>query len=230
MPIAKYVLLLDSDEAGGPAEREDAAQAVLSRAGTAPAALVGLTVETVIEPLTGPLETLAVVQAWIDTDDTNAGAELLGDLTDSVTADVSVWVADELVFLAPVPRRSRTESPSGISLFGTAAKREDFTTEAFFDYWTTTHAPISASVPGSRGYVVSRVVDTVNSHRERTVDAFLELWWPSREAFEAAGDSPAQAEAWEDVPNYARTDGQFWLTHEHVAIVPPDSGPGLFDG
>jgi len=37
------------------------------------------------------------------------------------------------------------------------------------------------------------------------------------------------AEAWEDVPNYARTDGQFWLTHEHVVIEPPGTGPGMFD-
>jgi hypothetical protein len=34
------------------------------------------------------------------------------------------------------------------------------------------------------------------------------------------------AAAWEDVPNYAKTTGTFWVTREHVYIPPPVVGPG----
>ena len=52
---------------------------------------------------------------------------------------------------------------------------------------------------------------------------------PSRDHHARANEHPLAAKAWEDVPNYARTDGQFWLTHEHVVIEPPGTGPGMFD-
>ena len=45
-----------------------------------------------------------------------------------------------------------------IKLIGTAYKRDDFTTKEFFDYWFDVHVPISATLPGLRGYVVSEVV------------------------------------------------------------------------
>ena len=34
------------------------------------------------------------------------------------------------------------------------------------------------------------------------------------------------AEAWEDVSNYAKPTGTFWIAREHVYIPPPISGPG----
>ena len=92
---------------------------------------------------------------------------------------------------------------SRLNLFGTAAKRDDFTTEGFFEYWKTVHAPISASIPGCSGYVVSRVLETVSAPVERTVDAFIELWYPSRADHASANEQPLAAKAWEDVPNYA---------------------------
>jgi len=65
----------------------------------------------------------------------------------------SSWLVEEIVFLVPVDRRV-SGAHSRLNLFGTAAKREDFTAEGFFDYWKTVHAPISSSSPGSSGYVV----------------------------------------------------------------------------
>ena len=228
MAVEKYVILLDADHAVTPVERDDAVGRLVESADGAGAALVGLTVSSLTESLSGPAETVAVVQAWIDG---SAGADagaVLGHLAGSVEARASTWRVSEIVFLEPVDRR-----PSGrhsrLNLFGTAAKRDDFTTEGFFDYWKTVHAPISASIPGSSGYVVSRVHDTVAMPVERTVDAFIELWYPSRDAQASANDHPLAAKAWQDVPNYARTDGQFWFTYEHVVIEPPDTGRGMFD-
>ena len=225
MAVDKYVVLLDSDHAVTSGEREDVVGRLVECADGA-AGLMGLTVSSLNESLTGPAETIAVVQAWID-DAADAGVGL-GQLTGSVAARVSSWLVEEIVFLAPVDRRLSGEH-SRLNLFGTAAKREDFTTEGFFDYWKTVHAPISASIPGCSGYVVSRVLETVSAPVERTVDAFIELWYPSRDDHARANEHPLAAKAWEDVPNYARTDGQFWLTYEHVVVEPPDTGPGLFD-
>ena len=227
MAVQKYVVLLDADHAITPGERDDVVGRLVE-GGDGAAGLVGLTVSSLNESLTGPAETIAVVQAWID-DSTGADAgAVLGHLTGSVDATVSSWLVEEIVFLAPVDRRVSGEH-SRLNLFGTAAKREDFTTEGFFDYWKTVHAPISASIPGCSGYVVSRVCDTVSMPVERTVDAFIELWYPSRAAHTGANEHPLASKAWEDVPNYARTDGQFWLTYEHVVVEPPDAGPGMFD-
>ena len=227
MGVQKYLVLLDADHGVTAGERDEVVGQLVEEADGA-AGLVGLTVSSLNESLTGPAETIAVVQAWID-DSAGAGAEsVLGRLTRSVDAKVSSWLVEEIVFLAPVDRQPSGEH-SRLNLFGTAAKREDFTTEGFFDYWKTVHAPISASIPGCSGYVVSRVVETVSMPVERTVDAFIELWYPSRDDHARANEHPLAAKAWEDVPNYARTDGQFWLTCEHVVIEPPDTGTGMFD-
>ena len=226
MAVKKYAVLLDSDHAVTQGERDDNVGRLVESADGV-AGLVGLTVSSLNESLTGPAETIAVVQAWID-ESADAAESVLAHFTGSVDAKVSSRLVEEIVFLAPVDRRPSGEH-SRLNLFGTAAKREDFTTDGFFDYWKTVHAPISASIPGCSGYVVSRVLETVSSPVERTVDAFIELWYPSRDDHARANKHPLAAKAWEDVPNYARTDGQFWLTYEHVVIEPPDTGPGMFD-
>ncbi len=225
MGVQKYVVLLDADHDVAAGERDEVVGRLIAGAdGTA--GLAGLTVSSPNESLTGPAETIAVVQAWID--DAVGAESVLADLVGSVDAMVSSWLVEEIVFLAPVERRPSGEH-SRLNLFGTAAKRADFTLEGFFDYWKTVHAPISSSIPGSSGYVVSRVRETVSAPIERSVDAFIELWYPSRDHQARASEHPLAAKAWEDVPNYARTDGQFWMTHEHVVIEPPETGPGMFD-
>ncbi len=225
MVAQKYVVMIDADHAVAAGER-DAAVGRLIAGADGTAGLAGLTVSSLNESLTGPAETIAVVQAWID--DAVGAESVLADLAGSVDAMVSSWRVEEIVFLVPVERRPSGEH-SRLNLFGTAAKRDDFTIEGFFDYWKTVHAPISSSIPGSSGYVVSRVRETVSAPIERTVDAFIELWYPSRDDQARANEHPLAAKAWEDVPNYARTDGQFWMTYEHVVIEPPETGPGMFD-
>ena len=131
------------------------------------------------------------------------------------------------MFRAPVDRRVSGEH-SRLNLFGTAAKREDFTTEGFFDYWKTVHAPISSAIPGNSGDVVSRVRDTVSMPVARTVDAFIEVWYPSRDHHASANEHPPAAKAWEDIPT-APAPTASWLTHEHVVIEPPGTGPCMFD-
>ena len=38
--------------------------------------------------------------------------------------------------------------------------------------------------------------------------------------------SPQEAAAWDDVLNYAKPTGTFWIVKEHVYIPPPITGPG----
>jgi uncharacterized protein (TIGR02118 family) len=109
-------------------------------------------------------------------------------------------------------------------VIGTAYRRDDFTREAFFDYWKEVHAPISMQAPGLRGYVVSEVEERLRGTLE--VDAFVEQWFDSEDAFRAAGESPEVAAAWADVPNYAKTTGTFWVVREHVIVPPPPAGAG----
>lgn len=72
--------------------------------------------------------------------------------------------------------------------------------------------------PGLRGYVVSEVERRLQG--ELDVDAFVEQWFDSEEAFTAAVASPEVTAAWDDVPNYAKLTGTFWVVKDHV-IVPP---------
>ena len=81
------------------------------------------------------------------------------------------------------------------------------------------HAPISQRAPGLRGYVVSEVDRKLRGTLE--ADAFVEQWFDSEEALQAASESPEVAEAWADVPNYAKTTGSFWVVREHVIVPPP---------
>ena len=79
----------------------------------------------------------------------------------------------------------------------------------------------------SARYVVSEVLQRLQGELE--ADAFVEQWWEDEATLLAAGDSPEVAAAWEDVANYAKTTGTFWLVREHVQIVPPYDGPGLLE-
>lgn len=114
-----------------------------------------------------------------------------------------------------------------IKLIGTAYKRDDFTTEEFFKYWNEVHAPISASVGGVKGYVVSEVLRKVGGELE--ADAFVEQWYESEEDWEARQETPEAKAAWDDVSNYAKTSGTFWVVKEHVLIPPPVQGPGILE-
>ncbi len=118
-----------------------------------------------------------------------------------------------------------------IKLIGTAFKRDDFTTQEFFDYWRETHAPLSAKSGPIRGYVASEVIRRLPNPNnpdegEMDVDAFVEQWWDNEETLDAAMASANEGEAWADVLNYAKPTGTFWVVKEHVYIPPPITGPG----
>jgi uncharacterized protein (TIGR02118 family) len=232
MAIEKHVVLIESREdepARAVAEsvaRELAERGRSRAAGGGP--IVGLVVDTVTEPLTGTPRAIAVVQAWIDRD-AGAPADELDALVTDPSVETSSWRVDEIVFRAPTERESAPAPHERVNMIGTAFRRDDFTVDAFFDYWVNTHAHISGKVPGATGYVVSRVRDASGARADRGIDGFIELWYPDRATFDAAGATPEQDAAWADVQNYAKTTGEFWLTREEVVIPPPPTGPGTLE-
>jgi uncharacterized protein (TIGR02118 family) len=188
----------------------------------------GLVVSEVLRYLTEPNDVRALVQVWAE--GSEDGSEVLDFLLSRAgrsDAAVDAWLVREHVFKQPVERQSHDGSANGVKLAGTAYRRDDFTLEAFFEYWRNVHAPISGSVPGVGGYVVSEVRGQVSG--KLAPDALLELWWPDEQTFEASGSTPEQAAAWEDVPRYAKTTGTFWLMRESVLIPPPPTGPGSLE-
>lgn len=118
-----------------------------------------------------------------------------------------------------------------IKVIGTAYKRDDFSTREFFDYWRDVHAEISAGNGPMRGYVVSEVLrklenpNNPSGEGEPQVDGFVEQWWDDEASMQRSQEAN-QERAWEDVLNYAKPNGTFWIVNEHVYIPPPIMGPG----
>jgi len=191
-------------------------------------AVRGLVVSTVLKYLTGPNDVRALLQVWAD------GPADGGEVLDLVLpgeawsdGPVDAWAVREHVYKQPVERQTADASLDGAKLAGTAYRRDDFTLEAFFDYWRDVHSRISGKVPGLGGYVVSEIRERARG--ELAPDALLELWWPDERTYEASASTSEQAAAWEDVPRYAKTTGTFWLLRETVLIPPPPTGPGALE-
>jgi len=191
--------------------------------------LRGLVVSEVLKHLTEGNDVKAMVQIWSDSAQDASGelSRILPDRGADAGFQLSAWVIREHVLKEPVERQEPGASAAGVKLAGTAYRRDDFTHEAFFDYWREVHAPISGGVPGLGGYVVSEVMETVSG--DWSPDALLELWWPDEATYERSGESPQQAAAWEDVQRYAKTTGSFWLMRERVLLPPPQTGRGLLE-
>jgi uncharacterized protein (TIGR02118 family) len=62
-------------------------------------------------------------------------------------------------------------------------RRPDLSKEAFVAWWSTEHVPLATRLPGLRRMVVN-VVEEANA--EGAPDGISELWFDSREAFDAA--------------------------------------------
>ncbi len=191
--------------------------------------LCGYVVSEVVRKLQGELEADAFVEQWWEDEAafetwsaTPGAAAAWADVANYARTDGTFWWTREHVQIVPnVPADGRLKA------IGTAYRRDDFTMDAFIRYWNDVHAPISARAPGLRGYVVSEVVSKLAGDLES--DAFVEQWWESEDTLAVASASPEVAAAWADVAHYARLDGTFWLTREHVIKPPPYVGPGLLE-
>ena len=191
-----------------------------------PAGLVVSRVERAFDE-TDPL--LALIELWQTSGDAGqaVAALLPDDRRHELDATVTVATCSEIVF-KEVKGFAEADSPWKVKLAGTAFRRDDFTPDAFFEYWTHTHAPIGGNVPGVGGYTVSRVGS--GALGEEQADALIEQWYTDITAFEDAQSTDQAKAAWEDVGNYAKTTGTaFWLMGETVLVRPPATGPGTLE-
>ena len=191
---------------------------------TSPTGRHGLVISVVRRRLQGDLAFGAFVEEWWD----EASAGAIADRTPLPEADASEtrWLTTEHVLKRP--RYGPQQQSERLKVIGTAYRREGFSRDAFFTYWRTVHAPISARVPGLGAYVVSEVVARLAGDVD--ADAFVEQWWPDEATLAATTTSPELAIAWADVANYAQTTGTFWLVDEHVLQAPGYEAPGLLEG
>jgi uncharacterized protein (TIGR02118 family) len=203
-----------------------------------PPGLRGYVVSEVTSQLAGDREVDAFIEQWWDDVDaykaaaaSDEAAAAWDDVANYARTDGAFWLAREHVLRerryedSGLLRGGTGLEPGRVKMIGAAKRRDDFTVDAFFDYWRDVHAPIGGAAPGMQGYVIAQLDEAVAGVWD--IDAFIELWWPLPESFDAAGASPEMATAWEDVGNYARTDQPFWLCREHIFIAPPATGPGL---
>lgn len=190
----------------------------------------GLVLSKVLKPLADGDPLVALIEVWgvPDGADRSVVAHVVPDSM-RATAGLAVSVArcTEIVFKR-VHDYARPGSRWSVKLSGTAFRRDDFDPDAFFEYWTTTHAPIGGSVPGVGGYTVSRAVQ--GQIGEESADALISQWYESEQAFTDAQSTEQAQAAWNDVGNYAMTTGTaFWLLTEHVVVAPPATGPGTLE-
>ena len=187
----------------------------LAHAGPETPSPLGLVVSEVVDVMVPGLEASAFVEVW--SDEANAWTPTAG-------LDATWWLTTEHVYKA---RHHEDGTGTRIKVIGTAYRRDDFTTRAFFDYWRDVHGPISARAPGLGSYVVSEVVERLAG--DLAADGFVEQWWPDRETLDRAAGSPEVAVAWEDVQKYAKPTGTFWITREHIVLAPPADAPGTLE-
>ena len=183
--------------------------------GTPPAQTRGLVVSEVVDRLIPGLEADAFVELWL---------EDASGWTPPADLDGTWWLTTEHVYKRP---RYDGDIAGRLKVIGTAYRRDDFTTRAFFDYWRDVHAAFSGRAPGLGSYVVSEVIRRLAGEVE--ADGFVEQWWPDRATLDNASASPEVAIAWEDVQKYAKPTGTFWITREHVEIAPAYDAPGTLE-
>lgn len=69
------------------------------------------------------------------------------------------------------------------------SRRTDMTSAEFRSWWLHDHAPLAAQLPGVRRIVFNAVEDTGSGEIDPAgdgIDGISELWFDSREAFDAA--------------------------------------------
>jgi uncharacterized protein (TIGR02118 family) len=110
-------------------------------------------------------------------------------------------------------------------------RRSDLSARAFRKYWIENHAPLvarHATALRARKYVQSHTIECDTNDALRAsrgaaegFDGITEVWWDSREAFEAALNTPegqaAGRELLEDERNFIDfTQSSLFLTEEHT--------------
>jgi uncharacterized protein (TIGR02118 family) len=85
-------------------------------------------------------------------------------------------------------------------MIGLMPRRPDMSREEFRKYWNTSHAEITAKVPGLRSYVQNMCLPDENG--EPPYDGVAVLGWDDDESMAQALATPEWAAVLDDVPKY----------------------------
>lgn len=97
-------------------------------------------------------------------------------------------------------------------------RRPGMDVESFRRYWTETHAPIAAQLPGLRRYVQNHAV-AGDGEPAPAFDGFAEMWWDDAEAMQQSLASPEGEATLSDVENFLDVDRMQTFSVEQVEIV-----------
>lgn len=97
-------------------------------------------------------------------------------------------------------------------------RRPDLSVEEFRRYWTDTHAPIAAKLPGLRKYVQHHAMPGPDGTSPE-FDGFAEMWWDDAEAMGESLASPEGEAAQADVANFLDAERMHVFSVDQIAIV-----------
>ena len=88
-----------------------------------------------------------------------------------------------------------------IKLVALVTRKPGMSDAAFRDYWTGTHAPLAAKIPGMRGYRIN-VAGAAGDLPGAPYDGSAEIWFDDRAAMEAGLASPEGVVAGDDTAHF----------------------------
>lgn len=95
-------------------------------------------------------------------------------------------------------------------------RRPDLTRQQFRRHLEQVHAPLAKNLPGLKRYKQNHVAP--DPKRKPGWDAIVELYFDSREAMEAAWDSPQGAASDADLPAFANLARTTWSVVEEITF------------
>lgn len=96
-------------------------------------------------------------------------------------------------------------------------RRPELTPAQFRHYLETVHASFATALPGLRRYKQNYAVK--DAKRKPAWDAIIELYFESREAMEAAWDSPPGKACDADLPAFADLSRTTWSIVEELTLL-----------
>ncbi|SRR5579871_194037 len=97
-------------------------------------------------------------------------------------------------------------------------RRPDLTADQFRRHLEDVHAPLADVLPGLKMYRQNYAVGSLN-RKHPGWDAIVELYFESREAMEAAWESPQGAASDADLPLFADLSRTTWSVVEEVTLL-----------
>lgn len=102
-------------------------------------------------------------------------------------------------------------------MIGLMVRRPDMSPDEFRKYWNSTHAEITAKVPGLRLYVQNMCLPDENG--EPPYDGVAVLGWDDDESMAQSLATPEWAAVMDDVPKFVDTDRAIIMIGEDNVVV-----------